>query len=222
MQNLFNYLFVDVLENRENVKYEYIHHKYILRGLPIKILTTYNSSQSASVQVSIKNDISNILQKTRPCNLETNLIARNTNPEDISNALHFLQEDDEINSYFVQFRNCQFEGLKASRAFMKKPYFYPQHLDPPYSSWVIMSANYESRKFKDLILDGLIIVSQMSGSVHIELRGKAECLDACGEFDVLLSAGDSLVYLSEIWSFSYKSVNNDESITFITETYFYN
>lgn len=69
-------------------------------------------------------------------------------------------------------------------------------------------------------MQGLIIITQMTGSVILKLQAKKECYKACGEHELELFSGESLTYLSDLWDLSYQQTSKDDSITFISETHF--
>lgn len=110
--------------------------------------------------------------------------------------------------------------MKASRMMIRKPYFYPLNIQAPSSSWLLMSQNYKNYQ-NDLKLIGLIIVTQSRGSIRITLRARPECVELCKDLTMSLYAGESLVFLSHMWTFSYQfSAGKDFTVTFITETDF--
>lgn len=110
--------------------------------------------------------------------------------------------------------------MKASRLIAVKPYFYPRNLQSPSSSWLLMSQNYKNYE-NELKLYGLIIVTQLKGTLKIKLKAKAACLNLCDDLTLNLFAGESLTFLSNLWIFSYQySAENDFSVTLITETDF--
>lgn len=103
---------------------------------------------------------------------------------------------------------------------MKKPYFYPRILQAPVSSWLLLSQNYENYQ-NELKLHGLIIVTQMQSSIRIVLKAKEVCRQLCDDLSLDLFAGESLVFPSSLWTFSYEfNAGKDFSATFITETDF--
>lgn len=108
--------------------------------------------------------------------------------------------------------------MKASRLLMTKPYFYPRNFQAPSSSWLLMSQNYKNYS-NDLKLFGLIIVTQLKGSIKITLKARQECVYICEDLTMTLYAGESLCFLSHLWTFSYRfSAEKDFTVTFMTET----
>lgn len=103
---------------------------------------------------------------------------------------------------------------------MKKPYFYPRTLQAPYTSWLLMSQNFANYT-NNLKMFGLIIATQLKGSLKVDLKVKRECMSVCEDIKLELFAGESLVFLSDLWTFSYQyTAEKNFSVTFITETSF--
>lgn len=115
----------------------------------------------------------------------------------------------------------RFFQLKSSRLMMPKPYFYPTNLQAPYTTWVLLSQKYKNYK-NDLKLFGLIIVTQMKGSIRVTLKVNESCQTFCQNVNINLFAGESLVFFSSLWTFSYEYKEDENySVTFITETDLY-
>lgn len=161
---------------------------------------------------------------SRPCNVQTNLIfgihsskkSKNT-MADLYDMLLNVHKND---SWFLHFRNCEHKTIKITRLLFGKPYFYPAHLEMPYTTWIIMSNNYRKISPRDLNLDGLIVVMQLKGSIRVTLRAKAKCDQICSELVAVIHEGESLVYSTKLWMTEYMPTNTtDTSISFVTETY---
>lgn len=110
-----------------------------------------------------------------------------------------------------------FSQLKASRLLLPKPYFYPTNLQAPYTSWLLMSQKYENYR-NELEVYGLVIITQMKGSLKITLQINQNCVKICKDLSVKLYSGESLVFLASMWKLSYE-YEDPFSATFITETY---
>lgn len=83
-----------------------------------------------------------------------------------------------------------------------------------------MAQNYENYT-NDLDLYGLIIVSQLKGTLKITLKARDACLNFCKDLELQLFAGESLAFPSHLWIFSYQfAAEKNFSLTFITETDF--
>lgn len=104
---------------------------------------------------------------------------------------------------------------------MSKPYFYPINLQAPWTTWVLLSQQYRNYK-NDLEVYGLIIMTQMKGTIKVTLRVNNSCQDFCQNLTVNLFAGESLVFFSGLWTLSYEYIEDESySVTFITETNLY-
>lgn len=104
---------------------------------------------------------------------------------------------------------------------MKKPYFYPRNRRAPETTHLLLSQNYENYE-NQLMLYGLIIVTQLKGSLNVKLEPKEFCFDFCKDLNFELFAGESVVFLSHLWTFTYQySAEKDFTVTFITETDFW-
>jgi hypothetical protein len=81
-----------------------------------------------------------------------------------------------------------------------------------------MSKDYDNYS-NSLRLVGLVIVTQLKGILNVSLTPKDECLNICQDLKLKLFEGESLVFLHDLWTFSYQYLTEKEfSLTFITET----
>jgi hypothetical protein len=160
-------------------------------------------------------------------------------------------DDDDYDDmrWFISFRNCKLKAveylykslceqiktnknpsfnftrvcvkLKASRMIMPKPYFYPINLQAPAYSWLLLAQNYKNYE-NTLEVYGLIIFTQLNGSIKVTLKVNNECQTLCKDLTVDIHAGESLVLFSDMLTLSYEYLNSnhdgDFSMTFITET----
>ncbi|CAO1404791.1 unnamed protein product [Diamesa serratosioi] len=207
-----------------DTSYNYIHQQYLIRGLPVLITDTFETPTNESSEITkfienLHNNHENLVN-SEPCDLKTNLaMPKYTNLDELLNLILNIKEQpaDEQNSWYLSFRNCDFNA--SSRLLLKKkPYFYPRNLQPPYSSSLILS-NYNASSF-NIHVQGFIIITQLSGSVILKLQAKKECFKVCGEHELQIFSGESLTYLSDLWDLSYQQTSKADSITFITETHF--
>lgn len=82
-----------------------------------------------------------------------------------------------------------------------------------------MSQNYQNYR-NDLEVYGLVIITQLKGSVKISLEVNENCRTICKDLNVKLFGGESLVFIANMWMLSLEYVVNDTySVTFITETH---
>ncbi|XP_063709065.1 uncharacterized protein LOC134837613 [Culicoides brevitarsis] len=206
---------IDKILRISNTSYNFLHDKYLLRSAPV-IITDVNhhwtpSQTFPSYLLSLPD-----LTFSHPCELQTNLLFKST---DLRTLLHLASQATE---YFLHFRNCDFEAVKASRSFIRKPYFYSPHLEPPYTSWILMSQNYPQNSYKSLSFLNLVIVQQLQGILEATIEAKDACFEVCGRHHVQLAAGEALVLMSKLWSFKYLPASDVKnlSVTVVTETHF--
>uniref|UniRef100_A0A1B0BQW8 Uncharacterized protein n=1 Tax=Glossina palpalis gambiensis TaxID=67801 RepID=A0A1B0BQW8_9MUSC len=105
---------------------------------------------------------------THPCDVSTNrLIKKFFNVETaLIKAAKLLKFDKK---WFLQIRNCELVAVKLARAFILRPYYYPKHLSPAYTTSLLMSHNYQSKKKRILRNKGLIIMQQLLGDLVLFL-----------------------------------------------------
>ncbi|XP_055918326.1 uncharacterized protein LOC129950409 [Eupeodes corollae] len=204
---------LEFLPTRTNVTYSMIEQNYLEKGLPVVIHDSHPTQKLENILSQIfeaPNDYLNSL----PCNIETNLLMKHF--FSIETALGKISESLPTDEWFLQFRNCKFDAVKASRKFIKRPYYYPLHFEPFYSSWILMSNNYKAAG-KELILQGLVFVQQLSGEISITLIPKSPCEKLCLEIEFVLMAGEGLVFSTDLWSFMYKPVGTLNTVSTIME-----
>lgn len=125
---------------------------------------------------------------------------------------------DESTGWFIAFRFCDFVAVKGSRRLWSKPDFLPMHFKPFSTSWIMMSDQYRSATPKSVLVKGIVMVTQLSGTIEIIVEPKEEkCEVHCQMFEVTLNAGDIFVFSSDVWTFSYWPDSDGYSITFIAE-----
>lgn len=167
------------------------------------------------------NNFSEFIQNNlgfRPCDLKTSVIynSKSTNLQEIA------KRTNNSASFYFHFRNCDSKSLKSSRLIDGRPEFFAAHLPPAYSSWVLMSRNYTSRRALSLNLDGLVFIRQLKGQTEFKLSVREECETICpNQLIVKLKEDQGLLFTTELWDMSYSanSFGTDGiSATFITET----
>lgn len=154
--------------------------------------------------------------KSNPCDVTTNLMLNKFFDIELAlrKAWNLYGPSDK---WFLQLRNCQFKAVKSSRNFIKRPYYYPTHLEPFYSSWLLMAHNYKQKLQQEIYLQGLVIVQQLWGAIELSLSAKEPCLN-CPHVNVVLKEGEGLIFSTDLWLFSYKFVSTErESIATIME-----
>lgn len=192
-----------------NTSYSYIEENYLEQGMPVVVTDTKNSLSLMKFIEALNS--TDLIENSNICNLETNLVIKKY--ASLENAFYKMESDA---NYFLHWRNCNFQALKESRKLIEKPYFYPFHLEPYYSSWFLISKTYYGSK-KTLYLEGLIFVNQLEGRLNVILDPKEECTEACVGKEMVLQEEDSLVFLSEFWNFAYVTDETEGSLTTILE-----
>lgn len=225
-QALHIYFFLDNVDNLRNTSYKFLYESYLIRGLPVTVEDTlYNIPHKSTGRRNTFWHRSNFTEqllrlrsiiRQEPCSVQTNLImSRLITVEELFHLLLNLKNEKP---YFAQMHNCDFDTVKETRLLTDRPYFYPRFLEPPFSSWILLSSNYASG-FKKLSLRGIVIVTQLRENLVVKLKAKTICYQSCGEYEFVLYFGQSLVFYSDLWDFSYQPFNGlNFSITFITET----
>lgn len=197
--------------------FTYLNDNFLTRGLAVVILdATIEEQMGNFTDLLLSNKL---LMSSSPCDLKTNLILKRN-----INLLDLIRRTSTATDFYFHFRNCRFEAVKNSRLIGPRPEFYSPHLEPAYSSWILMSQNYDTEIWHPLIMEGLIYVRQLhGGATKFQLSVRSECQRICPtEIDVLLTGGQGLLFTTDLFSLSYlpKSdlSHNMPSVSFITET----
>nr|XP_017008408.2 uncharacterized protein LOC108065062 [Drosophila takahashii] len=180
-----------------NVSYSSVESEYLERGLPVIITDT-----------ALSMDIPNLLElmekrspqwmSSEPCDVSTNLLLRK-----LFNLEAALEKIHSTNNWHLQLRNCQKKAVKSSRLFLERPYYYPIHLAPYYSSW-LLAVHQQKRKQSEIYVRGLVFVQQLGGHFEMVLRPKNPCDGGvCPSLRMRLNAGEGLIFTTDIWSLSY-------------------
>ncbi|XP_065369974.1 uncharacterized protein LOC135962137 [Calliphora vicina] len=206
---------IDYIPSLTNTSFTFLESTYLERSYPVIVTDSHDVMSLSDIYHLIFSKSFEFL-KSNPCDVSTNLMLNKR--FDIEIALHkawnFHHSSDK---WFLQLRNCQFKAVKSSRNFIKRPYFYPVHLEPYYSSWLIISRNYSYKYQQEIFLQGLIVVQQLWGSMDLSLNAKEPCL-TCPVINVHLKEGESFIFSTDLWVFGYKFVNDQsESIATIME-----
>lgn len=84
-----------------------------------------------------------------------------------------------------------------------------------------MSQKYENYR-NELEVYGLVMITQMRGSLKIKLQVNQKCHEICKDLSVKLFSGESLIFIANMWKLSYEYVADDPfTVTLITETNLY-
>ncbi|XP_065091025.1 uncharacterized protein LOC135711978 [Ochlerotatus camptorhynchus] len=217
---------VEYVPKLEAISFDYLNEHHLMRNLPVVIADSHALWKDRSWKnETIFVEALEPLVLARPCNVQTNLIfgslssgkAENT----LVNLFEILINVHRNDSWFLHFRNCELKTVKRTRLLIDKPYFYPPHLEMPYTTWILMSNNYRTKSPKHLKMQGLIVIMQLKEVLRVVLRAKADCDRVCSELLVDLNEGESLLYSTNLWTMEYvlSEALNGTTITFVTETY---
>ncbi|XP_023179393.2 uncharacterized protein LOC111605208 [Drosophila hydei] len=180
-----------------NASYSLLEAEYLERGLPVIV-------SDCQLELNLDKLLQRMLDRTpellasEPCDVSSNLMLRRLFSLDAA-----LQKIPTASAWHLQFRNCESKAVKASRLYADKPYYYPVHLEPYYSSWLLL-VHQLRRPQTEIYVRGLIFVQQLSGHFDWQLRPKQPCPDYnCPNLSLRLDAGECLVYSTDMWRLSY-------------------
>lgn len=213
----------DAIDRISNTSFGNLHDIYLVRDHPVIVSDSHNADDVPEDFVEFLQSFPQ-LKYSMPCNIATNLLQiRNRQP----NLKNIFQQTKRIGTkeWFLHFRNCEFEAVKASRGVFPhkyRPYFLSNHLPPFYSSWVLISKQYKIMDEMRLLLKDLVFVFQLKGKLTGRLFVQEQCKFFCDNQDFQLNAGETLIFNAEMWDFYYHNNNSQlhaESlaVTFIQE-----
>ncbi|BFG04566.1 uncharacterized protein DMAD_03507 [Drosophila madeirensis] len=185
-----------------NVSYSMLESQFLERGLPV-IVTDVDLEADLDSLLWLIGESAPEMISSEPCDVSSNLLLRKLFSMDAAlQKIRSLQAQPSTR-WHLQLRNCQRRAVKASRLYLKRPYFYPLHLEPYYSSWLLISYQQE-RPQTEIDVRGLIFVQQLSGHFELVLRPKNPCDDGlCPSLRMRLNAGEALVFSTDLWLLSY-------------------
>lgn len=215
------------IDRLSNITYGHLQSNYLSRDIPVIITDSHDPWPN---QFNVPDDFIEFMQtipmlrNSEPCNTVTNLLQiRDVAP----NVQKLLRQAENIrsNGWFLQFRNCDFEAVKASRSIFplnQRPYFISSHLPPFHSSWFLLSNHYKMLNEMHVPVNDLVFAFQLSGEISGRLVVKTKCGDFCANQEFQLNAGESMLFNAEMWNFFYYNANIFDSqaeltITFIQE-----
>lgn len=180
-----------------NVSYSLLEAQHLERGLPVIVTDCRQQLELDDLLLQLLDGAPELLA-SEPCDVSSNLMLRQ-----LFNLDAALQKIPATAAWHLQFRNCESSAVKASRLYAGKPYYYPLHLEPYYSSWLLM-AHQQQRPLTEIHVRGLIFVQQLSGHFEWRLRPKQPCdKGICPNLSLRLTAGEGLVYATDLWRLSY-------------------
>lgn len=215
------------IDSISNVTYGYLQNVYLSRDLPVIVIDSHDAWPNRN---DVPDDFMEYLQtlpmlrKSIPCNMVTNLIHIRYG---VPNLQRLLKQGQSLKSqgWFLNFRNCDFEAVKASRSIFplkSRPYFMSTHLPPFHSSWILLTNHYEMLFERQIPVKDLVVVSQLQGQISGRLAVRKECQSFCENHEFQLNAGETLLFNAEMWNFYYHNIKIIDSqikstITFIEE-----
>ncbi|KAH8401740.1 hypothetical protein KR009_007584 [Drosophila setifemur] len=180
-----------------NVSYSMLESQYLERGLPV-IVTDARVMEDLHRLLQLIDEKAPEWLTTAPCDVSSNLLLRKLFT--LEAALDRIRSS---NPWLLQLRNCQKKAVKSSRLFMERPYYYPLHLAPYYSSW-LLAAHLQKRSQEEIYVSGLIFIQQLSGHFDVVLHPKNPCNKGiCPSLRMRLNAGEGLIFSTDLWSLSY-------------------
>jgi hypothetical protein len=103
----------------ENVDYQSIYDKYLIRGLPVIVGDSTNSTSLITIESLLKrirNEMNEMIVN-EPCSLETNLAtSRYAQLDGIFSSLE--EQSDNLSPWFLSFRNCKFRAVEFPLIFL--------------------------------------------------------------------------------------------------------
>lgn len=160
------------------------------------------------------------LANSVPCDIQTNIHTSRSAP---LNRIfeHTIDRLNSTSKWFFAFRNCDFAATKSSRPLWPRPSFIPLHLRPFHTSWIIVASGYPGVDLKPLEIRGLVAVAQLSGRrVFRLLSAGSDCDGVCPKLAVELWAGETLVFLADMWRIRYEvseAINGEYSVSYVAE-----
>ncbi|XP_073847494.1 uncharacterized protein [Musca autumnalis] len=210
---------IDYVPTVSNITFSQLENAYLEVGTAVVITDSHHPITADDFFYAIfhkSSTSSSAFLQSSHCDVSSNLIIKKFfNAELVLRKAWNLMDRPE-EKWFIQLRTCQSSAVRASRLFIPKPYYYPIHLEPYYSSWLIMSQNFSHRQYQDVVVQGLIIVQQLSGTNSLKLIAKKPCDENCPTIKVHLNEGEGFVFSSDLWDLSYKHVKSYQHISITT------
>lgn len=196
-----------------DISYSDLKLNYLLRGHPVVIEEREFQHTNLYDYVDGLHNLTNLIN-SNPCNLHTNLIT-GAHYKSLNALLELTRKSSD--GWFLHFRNCDFDSVKASRLLEQQPNFLTSHLKPFSSSWIVMSNNYKVMKPKRLLVKHLVVGKQIVGTIDVLIAPRAGCKDICKDHLLQLDVGYTIVFSAENWEFSYIPTGQGDSVTFLRE-----
>lgn len=219
-RHVFIYLSV-AIDEISNTSFGNLHAAYLVRDHPVIINDSHDEDNIPKDFVEFLQTLPR-LKFTIPCNAVTNLLQIRTEQPNLNRLLEQAKRI-ETKDWFLHFRNCEFDAVKASRAifpYKHRPYYMSNHLPPFHSSWILLSNQYNILNEKRLPVKDLVFVFQLNGKLIGRLVVRKECTSLCTNLDFQLNAGQALIFNAEMWDLTYQDITSNSkslAVTFIQE-----
>lgn len=212
------------IDRIENITFDVLQNFYLYRDLPVIIKKSHLPWPNRD---NVPDDFIEFLESNEklmnsvPCNVASNLFQTQNRSPKLRGL--FRQIDLSVSSeWFLHFRNCDFDAVKASRTIIPhkiRPRILSPHLSPYRFSWILLSENYDMPNAKRLIVMNTVFVFQLSGRIIGELKTVDDCHNICSNQEFELNAGESLVFNARMWNFFYRTAVSDSKpiVSFIQE-----
>lgn len=203
---------IDEISVEENIDPEILSDIYLDINVPVLISDGGKNWPPFSIQnLTDKILKNNILSTSYPCDVATNIQSTTLDVSDL------LTRSKKFKKYFLHFRNCELNAMKAFRTFTPRPYFLKPEISPIQYSWILISQNYSFPKHKIINLsEKVTVVGQIDGSTHIRVIPRKNCYELCPTIEITLNKGEFIVF-GTLWDFEYKPLKNSNNIAVILE-----
>ncbi|XP_017027329.1 uncharacterized protein [Drosophila kikkawai] len=193
---------IEGIATASNVSYSMLESQYLERGLPV-IITDAGLETTLGDLLELMEVKAPEWLTSEPCDVSSNLLLRKLfNLDAAMEKIHSWRKQTS-NPWHIQLRNCQRKAVKTSRLFLERPYYYPFHLAPYYSSW-LLAVHQQKRSQTEIYVRGLILFQQLSGHFEVVLHPKDPCgYGVCPSLRMRLNSGEGLIFSSDLWSLSY-------------------
>lgn len=227
-KQLCSNLFTEMIDRITNTSYGELQNLYILRNRPVIITDSHDAWKNKFAKDDFLHFLQSmpLLMDSIPCNFVSNALQTQNNPLTLRKIIRQMEiiDSNTDDGWFLHFRNCEFEAIKATRAIVsikKRPYYMSSHLPPFRSSWILMSHNCEMAAMKNLMVKDFVIVLQLRGEIAGRLVAQEACKGFCKGQEFQLRAGEALLFMASMWNFLYKPIADatdlKQTITFIQE-----
>lgn len=212
------------IDRISNTSFGNLHAIYLARDHPVIISDSHDVDDVPEDFIGFLQTLPHLKQSI-PCNTVTNLLQNRNEQPNLNRLLEQTKKVGTKIEWFLHFRNCEFEAVKASRGIFSQkhhPYFMSNHLPPFHSSWILISNQYNILNEKHLPVKDLVFVFQLKGKLTGRLVVQKKCEVFCANQDFQLNAGETLIFNADMWDFFYYDITSNShpeslAVTFIQE-----